>query len=180
MPKRPAVESLPREVKEWLDQALAGGGFSGYQLLADELAARGYEISKSAIHRYGKKFEERLAALKAASEQARAIVDAAPDNEGAINEALMRLVQERLFSVLQDLEVNPEKLNLASLARSIAELGRASVAQKRFADEVRKEEREKARADAAEAASQATRQLGLSDDQAAFIRAEILGVQVAS
>ena len=179
MPQRPAVEQLPPEVKAWLDKALAEGGFAGYQLLAEELKAKGYEISKSAVHRYGQKFAERLAALKVASEQARAIVDAAPDTEGAINEALMRLVQEKLFSVLQDLEVNPEKLNLASLARSIAELGRASVSQKKFADEVRQQERERATAAAANAASQATRQLGLNEDQAAFIRAEILGVQVA-
>lgn len=143
MPQRAAVEQLPPEVKAWLDKALAEGGFAGYQLLAEELKSRGFEISKSAVHRYGQKFAERLAALKVASEQARAIVDAAPDTEGAINEALMRLVQEKLFSVLQDLEVNPEKLNLASLARSIAELGRASVSQKKFADEVRKQERER-------------------------------------
>lgn len=178
MPQRSAVASLPPEMKAWLDRELVENNFAGYQLLADELKARGYVVSKSAVHRYGQEFEERLAALKVASEQAKAIVEAAPDNEGAINEALMRLIQEKLFSVLQDVQVDPKKINLASLGKTVAELARASVAQKKFAEEVRKQERELARAEAAEAASQATRQLGLSDDQAAFIRAEILGVQV--
>jgi hypothetical protein len=169
MPPRSAVERLPAEVKEWLDHALVQGGFAGYQALADALKERGYEISKSAVHRYGQEFEERLAALKVASEQARAIVDAAPDTEGAINEALMRLVQEKLFSVLKDLEVNPEKINLASLARSIADLGRASVTQKKYVEEVR----EQARKEAAEAMTKVGRRAGLSEDALLSIRAEL-------
>ena len=70
MAKRSAILTLPAPVKAWLDQALAEGGFARYQLLADELKTRGYEISKSAIHRYGQQFEERLAALKLATEAA--------------------------------------------------------------------------------------------------------------
>jgi hypothetical protein len=164
MPRRSAVAALPTGVKKWLDKALAEGGFADYRLLADELKARGFEISKSAIHRYGQAFEERLAALKTASEQARAIVDAAPDTEGAINEALMRLVQEKLFSVLQDMQINPGKLNLASLARSIAELGRASVAQKKFAEEVRRQERERL-AESVDAVGEQARREQLTPEQ---------------
>jgi hypothetical protein len=146
MPRRSAVLTLPPSVKDWLDKALCEAGFAGYQLLADELRARGYDISKSSLHRYGQQFEERLAALKVASEQARAIVDTAPDHEGAMSEALMRLVQEKLFGVLQDIEVDPAKVNLASLAKSIAELGRASVTQKKFAEEVREQAQKEAEA----------------------------------
>ncbi len=173
MPRRSAVLTLPTPVKEWLDKALCEAGFANYQLLADELRERGYEISKSSIHRYGQQFEERLAALKVASEQARAIVDTAPDNEGAMNEALMRLVQEKLFGVLQDIEVDPAKVNLASLAKSIAELGRASVTQKKFAEEVRQQERERA----AQLAGEMAKAQGLGEDQVNFWRKKFLGVK---
>jgi hypothetical protein len=173
MPKRSAVLALPDDVKSWLDRALAENGFGGYELLAEELRRRGYEISKSAIHRYGQKFEERLASLKLASEQARAIVDSAPDKEGAMNEALMRLVQEKLFGVLQEIQVDPSKLNIAALAKSIAELGRASVTQKKFAEEVREQERQRA----AELVDEMASAQGLGEEQARFWREKVLGVR---
>jgi len=146
MPRRPAVHALPPEVKAWLDEALAGKGFQGYRLLEEELLRRGWEISKSSLQRYGKSFEERLKALKLASEQAKAIVEAAPDEEGAVNEALTRLVQEKLFTVLQDIQVDPEHLNLAGLTRSVAELCRSSVAQKRWRAEALERARREAEA----------------------------------
>ncbi len=138
MPKPSSVETLPQAVKEWLDRTLVENSFSGYQLLESELKERGYSISKSAIHRYGQSFEKRLSALKMATEQARAIVDGAPDDEGKFSEALMRLAQEKIFGVLMDYEPDPDKpMNLGSLAKAAAELGRASVTQKKWAAEVR-------------------------------------------
>ena len=134
MAPRSKVLQLPDEVKAWLDKALAENNFSDYELLSKELADRGFEISKSALHRYGQDFESRLSALKMASEQARAVVDAAPDEEGAVNEALMRLVQEHLFKLLLAEE---GKFDLPKVAKAVAELGRASVTQKKFAIEER-------------------------------------------
>lgn len=133
MPPRSKIHQLPPEVKTWLDSTLAENNFSGYEQLADELAARGYDISKSAVHRYGQDFESRLSALKMASEQARAVVQAAPDEEGAVNEALMRLVQEHIFKLLMEQE--GKNIDLPKVARAVAELGRASVTQKKFAIE---------------------------------------------
>ena len=143
MPPRSKVAGMPAEIKEWLDRALAENNFSDYELLAEELKARGYAISKSALHRYGQAFETRLSALKMASEQARAVVAAAPDEEGAVNEALMRLVQEHLFKLLMAEE---GEFDLPKVARAVAELGRATVTQKKWQAEVR------ARAEAAAAA----------------------------
>lgn len=132
MPPRSKVAQLPTDIKSWLDKALAENNFSEYQALSDELKARGYDISKSALNRYGQNFEDRLAALKMASEQAKAIVEASPDDEGAVNDSLMRLVQERLFSMLM---AEDAKVDLPKAARAIAELGRATIQQKKFAIE---------------------------------------------
>lgn len=159
---------MPAEIKEWLDWALAENNFSDYELLAEELKARGYAISKSALHRYGQAFETRLSALKMASEQARAVVAAAPDEEGAVNEALMRLVQEHLFKLLMAEE---GEFDLPKVARAVAELGRATVTQKKWQAEVR------ARAEAAAAAvEKIAKKGGLSAESVDQLRREILGI----
>lgn len=168
MPARSKVAALPAEVKAWLDRALAENNFSDYEVLAEELKARGYAISKSALHRYGQAFETRLSALKMASEQARAVVAAAPDEEGAVNEALMRLVQEHLFKLLMAEE---GEFDLPKVARAVAELGRATVTQKKWQAEVR------ARAEAAAAAvEKIAKKGGLSAESVDQLRREILGI----
>ncbi len=168
MPPRSKVSGLPAEVKDWLDQSLVENNFSGYESLSAELAARGYSIGKSALHSYGQNFEERLSALKVASEQARAVVAAAPDEEGAVNEALMRLVQEHLFKLLMS---DGNQIDLPKVAKAVAELGRASVVQKKWQAEVRS----KAEA-AASQVEKIAKKGGLDAATVAEIRREILGV----
>lgn len=172
MPRRSKVEGLPSDVKAWLDQALVQNNFSQYELLSAELAKRGYEIGKSGLHRYGQQFEERLKTLRLVTEQARAVVQAAPDEDGAVNDALVRLTQEKMFSILMEMNVDPDAVDLPKLARAVAELGKASVAQKRWQAEARKQ----ALADAAKEAGEAAKSAGLTDEAAAQIQKRILGV----
>jgi predicted TIM-barrel fold metal-dependent hydrolase len=171
MPRRKAVEGLPKEVRAWLDRELVEGNFSGYELLAQDLRARGYTIGKSAIHRYGQDFEERLKALRLVTEQARAVVDASPDDDDAVNQALVRLTQEKLFGVLMDLHVDPETVDIGKLTRSVADLARSSVQVKKYANEV------KARAkSAAEEVAKVARKGGLSDEAIRAIEEQVLGI----
>ncbi|PHR68491.1 DUF3486 family protein [Alcanivorax sp.] len=139
MPQVSKVQRLNEDDKSWLDQELVKRGFSGYQELEELCQNRGIDISSSALHRYGSSFRERLDQVKLITEQARAVVAEAPDDEGAVNEALMRLVQERLFAVIRDAQIPTEGIDLPKLAKAIADLGRASVSQKRLAAEARKE-----------------------------------------
>jgi hypothetical protein len=162
------VAALPAEVKTWLDQSLVESNFSGYESLSAELESRGYSIGKSALHRYGSEFEVKLASLKLASEQAKAVVQAAPDDEGAVNEALMRLVQEHLFKLLM---TDDGKMDLPKVAKAVAELGRASVVQAKWKTEVR------TRAEvAASQVEKIAKKGGLNAETVAEIRREILGV----
>ena len=172
MGKKSTVETLPKAVKEWLDRSLVESNFSGYQLLAEEMKARGYEVSKSAIHRYGQDFEGRLKALKMVTEQARAVVQAAPDEDGAVNDALVRLTQEKLFGVLMEIQVDPENVDLAKLAKAVAELGKASVLQTRWQAEAR----QKALAEAANAVGEAAQAQGMDAAQVEFWRGKVLGL----
>ncbi len=172
MGKRSGVATLPKAIKEWLDRNLVDSNFSGYEVLAKELKSRGYDISKSAIHRYGQAFEEKLKTLRLVTEQARAVVQAAPDEEGSVNDALVRLTQEKLFNVLMAIEIDPETIDVTKLAKAVAELGKASVAQKRWQAEAR----QKALAEAANAVGEAAQAQGMDAAQVEFWRGKVLGL----
>jgi len=174
MPQRPAVTQLPEKIRKELNRRLEANGFSDYQGLSDWLAEQGYGISKSAIHRYGQQFEERLAAIRIATEQAKVISEAVGDEEGAMNDALIRLVQERAFDVLVNLQSDdPEEFSkvFSKMGLMVARLSRASVAQKKWQAEAR----EKAKT-AAKAIDTIVKKAGLSTEKAAEIQKKILGI----
>jgi hypothetical protein len=158
-----------------VDRVLVENAFGGYDALAAELQERGYAISKSSLHRYGKSFEERLGALRSATEQAKAIVAEVGDEEGATNEALLRLVQERIFGALT--ESDPEKRLgmewLPELAKAIGNITRASVQNKTYARAVRKEDA--AKLAALEAQAKGDKKSGLDAETLRYVREKIYG-----
>ena len=169
MARRSRVVGLPKAVKEWLDNALIEGNFSDYELLSSGLKAKGFDISKSSLHRYGSQFETRMAALKLATEQAEAIAKAVPDDENALSDALLRVVQEKVFSMLMNLE--DEKVSFAKLATIATEIAFASTNVKEFRSKVK----EKAKAAAAKVDS-LVKNSGLTGDAIEEIRRSILGI----
>jgi hypothetical protein len=168
MPARGAITQLPDAVRTELEQRLLRGGFAGYVALADWLAEQGYGIGKSAVHRYGQAFERRMAALKIATDQAKALAAESGDDEGAMNEALIRLVQTRTFEILLELDHDAASTDLAKIGRMVADLARASVSQKKWA--------EQARAKIAAKLDAYASRSGLSGKQAEDLRRELLGV----
>jgi len=167
MARRSSVSKLPASVRQWLDTALAERNFSGYAELEAVLRERGFALSRSAIHRHGQKVERRMAAIKASTEAARLISEAAADDQDSRSEALHALVQTELFDTILNLqeaadgEIDPkERVKLLSAAaKNIATLTRASVTLKRFQTEVR------ARLEAAKVdVEKIARQGGLSDE----------------
>ena len=170
MPPRSKIVGLPKAVKEWLDSALIDGNFADYELLADELKTKGYDISKSSLHRYGSQFEAKLAAIKLATEQAEAISKAVPDDENALSDALIRVVQEKAFSMLMNIEEDP-KIGFAKLASIAIDSGFSSTNVKEFRSKVKTRARE-----AAAAITETVKKAGLSDDTVAEIKRKILGI----
>jgi len=169
MPIRSLVEQLPADIKDWLDKALIGGSFANYEKLAEALEEKGYGISKSSLHRYGQKFEDKLSALKIATEQSKAIVEVVGDDQGAQTEALLRLVQEKFFGILVD--CNTELKNLPKIGHAIADIARASVNQKKWMAEVREKTKR-----AAQEVAKVAKKGGLTDETISRIEAEILGI----
>ena len=141
MPSRSKITKLPEHVKRELDKRLISGSFSDYRKLSAWLQEQGYEISRSAINRYGQAFEERLAAIKIASEQARAVSEAVGDNEGVMSDALISLVQEKAFDVLVNLQTK-DPVAFAKIFPKmgimVAKLSKASVDQKKWMADVKR------------------------------------------
>lgn len=168
MAPRSKISKLPPTVKAWLHATLADNDCSDYQLLSDELKAKGFDISRSSVHRYGQEFEDRLMAIKIATEQAKAITEAAPDDAGAMNNALISMVQQRAFKVLVDMQ---EGAPIKDIGLMVARLSNATVKQKQWAAEVR----DKA-ATAADAVEKIAKKGGLSPAAVKEIRSRILGI----
>lgn len=183
MPRRSKIDRLDAETRAWIEQELIGRAFSGYEALASRLAERGLKIGKSLLHRHGRRLERRIAAIRASTEAARRIAEAAPDEEDALSASVISMIQSDTFSVLlalqeaEDAEPAQRLKLLNQASRAIAELSRASIAQKRWAGEVR------ARLDAAKAAAvdRVDRELanaGLTGAGAERIKAAIMGIRV--
>lgn len=170
MAKRSKVTCLPKAVKEWIDKALIDGNFAEYELLAADLRGKGYDISKSSLHRYGSQFEKKMAAIKIATEQAKAIGEAVPDDENAMGDALLRVIQEKTFSMLMNMEEDP-KIGFAKLASIAIDSGFSSTNIKEFRSKIKAKTKEAA-ADVVAIAKKA----GASDEAIDIIKKRILGI----
>ena len=63
MAPRSALAVLPPEIKQEFERRLTENGFQNYTDLTEWLNEQGFQISRSAVHRYGQKIERRFAAF---------------------------------------------------------------------------------------------------------------------
>lgn len=187
MARETAIDQLQPEHKHQLDDKLFDNGFNGYQDLAGWLQKLGYEISKSSVHRYGKKLEGKLAAAKIATDMAIHFADNAADDTGALSNATITLMQTEAFNALvalKDLEIDqpPEErlLLLAKISKSMAELTRANITQKKWETEVKTRARAELLAEQESLLEEHAQAGGLGAEQVDFWRREFLGVKTAS
>lgn len=150
MPRRSKVEALPQPLREQLERLLMDRSH-GYVALADWLKRQGYEISHAAVHRYDQRLQSVMARIRASTEAARLIAQSSPDDADEHSAAVLRMVQSALFEAMtrvteaDDADPADQVKLLSQAARAIADASRASIGQKKWADEVR------ARLDALEA-----------------------------
>lgn len=180
MPKRAAIELLPEEARGKINQLLIDSNFADYAGLADQinLLLQDYDlelqISRSAVHRYGKDFQQRCEALRVATEQAKAIVQNAPDEAGDMAEALTRLAQEQIFTLLVDLQGDITPADLSKIATAVGTMNRSSVAVKKYSAEVR--DKLAAKFKALEAESSTGSKRGIDPETLKIVRQEIYGI----
>ena len=178
MGRRSSIDSLPKEVRRWLERALTENNFTGYADLETLLREKGFLITRSSLQRYGYKMEQQLARVRAATEAARLMAREAGDDADDRSAGLMALIQTEMMDILMRLQQVGDNEDpgeraklLATASKNIATLTRASVNLKRFQSEVRERTQQ-----AANAAEKIARKGGLSTDAVLQLRREILGI----
>jgi len=183
MAPRSKVFELPTELRAELDRRLIDSGFGDYRGLSAWLADEGYSIGKSALHTYGSDleadFERTMAEVQRTQRLAMAFADSSPDERGAMVGATARIASESLLRItmaLRESEEDPARLAklMPGIARSLGELGRLTISQEQWAQELRSKAAAQARAEAADAAEQSAKRNGVSPDGIAALRAAIL------
>jgi hypothetical protein len=183
MPPRSTIFQLSEEHRAELDRKLIETGFGNYTELTDWLRANGYQISRSALHRYGSEleadFERTMAEVQRTQRLAVAFADANPDERGAMVGATARIASESLLRItmaLRESEEDPAQLAklMPSISRALGELGRVTISQEKWAQELRTQAQAEARAEAADAAESAAKQSGVTPEGIAALRAAIL------
>lgn len=143
MGSKSKIFTLPPELRAQLERILADQTHGGYEALAQWLAEQGYNIGKSSIHRYDQRLQAVMGRIRASTEAARLIAQASPDDADEHSAAVLRMVQSSLFEamtrVTEAADADPaEQVKLLShAARAISDASRASITQKRWAEEVR-------------------------------------------
>lgn len=169
-----SIAVLPTEVKAWLDQELIRLKFRNYKQLAKQLKEQGYEISKSAMGRYGKRFKDQQKHLRDSIEQAKMLAEVVGGDGAAMNQALTALAQDKLMGILHE-DAYDESIKLPDLVRSIASLNRADINTRKF--QIVQEARQQALADAAKVTQSAAIEMGMNEQNAAFMRNAVLGLK---
>lgn len=182
MPRISGFKRLPPEVRDLIGNLREQG--RTIDEITDALKALDISVPRSTLGDWTKKID----AVAAKMEQSRVMADAlvrrfgdAPDSKTArLNMQMMHTVlYEALGNVLG--EGGAEGLTTKGameLAKALDHLTRAAKTDAEFIAKVREEARKEACEKAAEAVAVAGKQQGLNEDQVAFIRAEILGVEV--
>lgn len=145
MAPRPKVLTLPAEVRAELDARLVSSGFGGYESLSMWLADQGYEIGKSALHKYGRSleqdFERTMADVQRTQTMAKAYAKANPDEANALTGATVRIAQEhllRLTIALREAEDDPAQTArvMPQITRALADLGRLDISREKWGREL--------------------------------------------
>ena len=177
------IARLPVDLHDELDRRLTGSAFHSSRELSKWLAANGYTISHTSIHKYGQKFERRLDAIRIASEQARLVCEQFDGDDVSMQNALMRLVQTQMFDMLTAANETAKRtpkgrvadvipINLTGVARTVAGLLKVDVERRRWAERTREKI-----AEAAETLEAAKKSDGLSDNVVATIRGVLMAIE---
>lgn len=171
MPARSKIQLLPDDIRAELERRLITSGFSNYDAIAKWLRDQDIDISRSAVHRFGQDFAAKCDAIRVATEQAKAIVNTVGDDEGSMNEALIRLIQQLSFDFLvknQDAEI---AALLPKMGVMVAKLSKASVDQKKWMSDARARARK-----TADDVAKVAKAGGMSAATAKEIKNKILGI----
>jgi hypothetical protein len=175
------MKGMPADLKRRFDALIGDGTFHTSAQLAKWLSDNGFEISARAIRNFSQSFDQRLDAIRLATEQARIVCKEFKEDDAQMQTALLRLVQTQLFHVLAAVNkkggrtANPAgapiaPVNIGALARCVSGLAKTETEHRKWA--------ERARAGVAAVGKKVeeARTKGLSKDAADQIKAVLLEI----
>jgi hypothetical protein len=179
MSRLSSIKTLPPEVRSALDSCLAEGNLT-LDALVSFLEQHGYTISRSALGRYRKDFEEVAVKLRESREIAAAFareLGAVPGDE--MGQLLLEMVHTLTFRVCNSESDGLEPKDVMFLAKTIKDLTESRRISARTALEIRAEEKKRLEEEmktklaeasaqgslAGDAAREARRILGFTDEQ---------------
>jgi hypothetical protein len=118
-----------------------------------------------------------MALAKATVDQAKAVVQASPDEDDAMTAAIMRLTQQNVLQMLMAVKFDPSQaadVDMNKLTLQVTRLVKASLPLKHY----QREQKERAALVAGDVAK-AVKKAGLSDKTVELIRSQILGIPEA-
>lgn len=130
-------DQLPGELKGEVDRLLIEG--STYEEITAFLKAKGHDISKSSIGRYGKEFLNEYRKLRIIEDQSRALVSEAGDGM-VIEEAASKVFSQQILELLlsRDMDIR----TIPRLISDFAKLQASSVVRERLKDDFDKKKGE--------------------------------------
>lgn len=181
MPRRSSVYGLPPEVRRRVEEQIVQSGWAGYQRIAEQLRAEGYEVSPAALQRYGAALRDRhervLMRVKFATELAQALAGHGSPEANPVPDATTAILQAYLFDLLMALQQEgssePDRLQLLwKAAQVLAALRRSDQMRVRTEAELRALAAQKLMMTDDEA-----RRRGLDPETVRRIREEIYGIE---
>lgn len=181
MPNVSVFDGLTKAEIAAIELEIENRNFKGYSELSEWCKSHGWQIERGALWTRGSKIQKRIQMLRDATDVATQIGKSVKDDEGALNDATLSIVQAGLFKLLnkmddeaeagedQDLERQLDMLSKA--AKATSEIGRASISVKKYKKEVQ------GRAELiANKVAETAKKGGLSADLVNSIKRDILGV----
>ena len=180
MPRQSTVRQLPHDIRDTIGRLLDEG--RTLDEIRAALAALGAEVSRSALGRYKQHMDKVAERIRRSRDMAETLVRATKD---APESKTARLNIELLHAAVLDLTGGEEggqpvvldPQQAMYLAKALDHLGKASKADQELRVKIREEARREALEQAATAVEKAAKQQGLTAEQAAFWREQVLGVR---
>lgn len=184
MPRVSKIAKLPENLRTWLRRAIVERGYGDIVGLTEELNALCKEggvaitLGKSAVGEESKRIKRAQEAIRATTEAAKLIAEAAPDDGDNRSMAAMAIVQSEVFELLlqvRESETMTDPVDRLAVmndaALGLSRLSRSRVNQARWNTEVQ------AKAQlAADKVGKLARKSGADPKTVAEIRATILGI----
>ena len=157
-------DELPEEIREQVDRLLIEGG-NTYDDIKTFLDEQGYDISRSAIGRYGKDFMSTYQRLKVVEDKSKALVSDAGDGM-VLEEAASKLFAQMILEAQMDGTLDITKL--PRIISDFAKLQASTVLRERLKKEF------KAKFD--KATEKAAKKKNIDPETLRIIREEVYGI----